>query len=102
MVVTILAIRHKPEPAIITPVVAERLKVESPIEARLYDALVFRGHSPQTQVRIGKYRADLDFPQYRLVLECDGKDYHTSSSQREHDRKRDTIIKSQGVESNSL
>ena len=41
------------------PQVIERLKTESPIERRLFDALVFNGYAPVTQVRCGKYRIDL-------------------------------------------
>ena len=33
----------------------------------------------------------------RLVVECDGRDYHSSPEQIEHDRKRDEYMKAQGT-----
>lgn len=66
--------RPKEEPFVWDP---ESLKLESPIERRLYQALKFRGEYIETQVPCGKYRIDIALPAYRIAIECDGKAYHT-------------------------
>ena len=48
------------------------------------------------QYPIGPYFADFYFPKNKLVLEIDGKDYHTSPEQVAHDRKRDIYMNKQG------
>jgi len=51
---------------------------ESHIERLLYDKLKER--SPELnvlpQAKIGKYRVDFLLPEHKIVIECDGKDYH--------------------------
>lgn len=72
----------------------EYSKLESPIERRLYNALVINGYSVQTQVKCGPYRIDLVID--RLAIECDGKAYHSSLAQKAHDRKKDAYLRKQG------
>jgi very-short-patch-repair endonuclease len=69
-------------------------KLESPIERRLYNALVMNGYSVRAQVKCGPYRIDLVIG--RLAIECDGKAYHSSPAQKAHDRKKDTYLRKQG------
>lgn len=74
----------------------ERLKTESYIERRLYDALKRRGEYPQCQVGCGKYRIDIALVRYRLAIECDGKAYHSSKQQKAHDRRKNAFLKRHG------
>ncbi|WP_244913507.1 endonuclease domain-containing protein [Heyndrickxia sporothermodurans] len=74
----------------------QRSKCESYIEARLYDALVYRGYNVHTQVNCGPYRIDLTVPSLRLAIECDGKDYHSSPEQKKHDRRKNAYLRKHG------
>jgi very-short-patch-repair endonuclease len=74
----------------------ERLKCESPIERRLYDALQIIGYYVQTQVPCGKYRIDLALPTYKIAIECDGKAYHSTPEQKAHDRRKDAYLSKHG------
>jgi very-short-patch-repair endonuclease len=80
-------------PPILEP---ERNKCESPIERFLYDALNARGEVVRTQVLCGKYRIDLALTAYKIAIECDGKDYHSSAKQKAHDKKKDEFLKANG------
>ncbi|WP_245799190.1 endonuclease domain-containing protein [Virgibacillus siamensis] len=77
---------------------SERLKCESYIERRLYDALTFRGYTVRTQVPCGKYRIDLVLSTSNLAIECDGKLYHSSLAQKAHDKRKDKYLKAHGWE----
>lgn len=69
---------------------------ESPIESKLYDALTFNGFEIETQVPCGRYRIDLALPGYRIAIECDGKAYHSISSQKVHDRRKTAYLRKHG------
>ena len=56
----------------------------TPIEEILYRALRDRDLTPRPQFGIGPYRADLAFPEHRLVVECDGRAWHDAI--RDHRR----------------
>ena len=73
-------------------------KCESPIETRLAKALRFWGVVVQVQRPIGPYRADIyiEMDGKKIVVECDGVDYHSSYEQREHDHKRDKYMEEKG------
>ena len=60
----------------------------SPLEDTLKEALEKRKIHFVTQEKIGKYRVDFFFPQGRLVVEADGKEYHSSEEQRLKDFER--------------
>jgi very-short-patch-repair endonuclease len=74
----------------------ERLKCESPIERRLYDALQLRGYYVKTQFPCGKYRIDLALPTYKIAIECDGRAYHSSPEQKAHDRRKNAYLRKHG------
>lgn len=74
----------------------EREKCESYIERKLYDALTFNGYHVKTQTPCGRYRIDLALPQYKLAIECDGKDYHSTPSQKAHDRRKNAYLRKKG------
>lgn len=61
---------------------------KSPLEDTLKQALEQRKIHFVTQEKIGKYRVDFFFPQGRLVVEADGKEYHSSEDQRLKDFQR--------------
>ncbi|MFT4416780.1 endonuclease domain-containing protein [Fredinandcohnia humi] len=92
------AIEHIRNPTFVTvpPIENQRLKCESPIEARLYGALTTQGYYVQTQVPCGKYRIDIALTQYKLAIECDGKAYHSSPKQKAHDRMKDKYLRKNG------
>ena len=82
------------------PIIAdyERLKCESSIESRLYNALIRNGYYVRTQVPCGKYQIDLALPGpgYKLAIECNGKAYHSSPEQKARDRRKDRYLKRNG------
>ena len=66
----------------------------------------------QCQAPVGKYRADIlitvkaytrtpkiwpPLAEFKMAVECDGKDFHTSPEQKAHDKERDDYFKSQGI-----
>ena len=67
----------------------------SPIEVKLYEALRQDGLSPIPQFRIEGYIVDFAFPDVRLAIEADGREYH-SGNRRDRDHKRDWILGRQG------
>lgn len=71
---------------------------ESPIEAKLAAALAQKTFSSSLRAQhvIGPYRADLALLDHRIVIECDGHNYHSSKEQRGHDAKRDRFLTAQG------
>jgi very-short-patch-repair endonuclease len=75
------------------------LKVESPIEEKLYVALkdIGLGKYFETQFHIGAYRVDFAIPSAKLVIEADGRQYHfTEKFQIERDQKRDKYLARRG------
>ena len=77
----------------------EMLHFDSDFENQVYDALVARGYTVETQIGIGGYSIDLAIKQedrYVLGIECDGKLYHSSKSARERDYHRQKYLESRG------
>lgn len=74
----------------------EKLKCESYIEHRLYNALKNNGYNPSTQVKVGRYRIDIAFETAKLAIEADGKAYHSSPTAKARDRRRNAFLKSHG------
>lgn len=94
LVVFVLFLRKpKPEPFIADP---ERIKCESPIEFRLYDALKVQGEYVRTQVPCGRYSIDITLPAYHIAIECDGKAYHSTPEQKAHDKRKDAYLRKNG------
>lgn len=87
---------RNPKLATVPPMDHQRLKCESPIEVRLYGALTTRGYYVQTQVPCGRYCIDIALPQYRLAIECDGREYHSTPEQKAHDRSKNAYLRSHG------
>lgn len=73
--------------------------LESPIEEYLREGL---DESPlkgmyETQYNIGSKRVDFAFPSKKLVVECDGKDYHYATTEQvEKDQARDSYLARKG------
>ncbi|WP_100408475.1 endonuclease domain-containing protein [Bacillus solitudinis] len=84
---------RKPKPP---PVWTPRTECESPIERRLYDALINHGYAPRTQVPCGKYRIDLALVPQRIAIEADGRAYHSSPEQKAHDRRKNAYLRKNG------
>ncbi|WP_311765621.1 endonuclease domain-containing protein [Peribacillus frigoritolerans] len=80
----------------IPPYFVELDKCQSPIEKRVLKALWIRDYKATAQYPIRRYRIDVALPEYRLAIECDGKDFHSSKKAKAHDRKRDAYLKSIG------
>jgi very-short-patch-repair endonuclease len=74
----------------------EALKLESPIERRLYDALKSRGEFVRTQVPCGKYRIDIALPGHHIAIECDGEAYHSTDEQIARDRRKNAYLRANG------
>lgn len=71
-------------------------QTESPIESKLLYWFNQYQLYPEIQHEIGKYRADFFFPDLKLVVEADGKEYHTSPEQVESDKERDGYMENLG------
>ncbi|SFK12197.1 Very-short-patch-repair endonuclease [Halobacillus dabanensis] len=84
--------QYDPEPV----EASEYEKCESPIERRLYNGLVSYGLHPRTQYNVGVYRIDIAFPGLKIAIECDGKAFHSTASQKAHDRKKDRYLRKNG------
>lgn len=76
---------------------------ESFIEVYLYEALsVITSQSKETPIRIkpqyvvGGFRLDIAFPDYKLAIECDGQEYHSSNEARFRDTERDQVLRREG------
>lgn len=80
----------------------QRNKCQSYIEERLYNALVKEGYRPITQLRCGYYWIDIALPEYKLAIECDGKQWHSSPEQKKHDRKKNYYLKKKWLEGMSI
>src|SRR3990167_2154766 len=67
---------------------------ESPIEEFMYNGLTRVGvQGFQLQYKIGKYRVDVAFPKEKVIVECDGREYHHDNlRQIENDQKRDKYL----------
>lgn len=50
----------------------------------------------ERQYVIGNYFADFYFPKYNVVLEVDGKEYHSSNKQILYDKKRNEFMNKKG------
>jgi very-short-patch-repair endonuclease len=74
---------------------------ESPRESHLRLAVLDAGlpvPTLQFEVDLGDYvaRLDLAYPENRVAIEYDGKEFHSSVEQREHDRVRRELLRSEG------
>jgi very-short-patch-repair endonuclease len=69
------------------------------IEERLYWRLVEAGYNVKKQVKCGYYYIDLVLPKYRIAIECDGKDFHSSPKQKAYDKKRSAYLYRHGYRS---
>ena len=70
---------------------------ESPIEDVLLSA--FRSYGLfdcVPQYEIGPYRADFAFPEKKIVVECDGREFHSGEEQAERDKVRDEYMRRLG------
>ena len=63
----------------------------TPIEAPLWTAMRELGLAPIAQYGIGPYRADFAFPDVRLVVECDGRQWHDPERDQRRDGDRDRL-----------
>lgn len=74
-------------------------QVESPLEEYMMGAFVEHGifEHCQTQFQIGTKRVDFAFPIAKLVVECDGRQYHVEDGElMEKDQKRDIYLARKG------
>jgi very-short-patch-repair endonuclease len=71
----------------------------SKLEARFLDHLREAGLPlPQTNRRVGTWRVDCRWPEWRLTVELDGFHYHNSRHAWEQDRRREREARSRGDE----
>lgn len=85
----------------LNPIIEAQIKqtVESPIEEFMLTALVQNGLDKhcRPQFQIGTKRVDFAFPIAKLVVECDGRQYHfTDGELMEKDQKRDQYLAKKG------
>lgn len=72
------------------------LKLESPIETILYNALCSLGIEPKLQHKISFFRVDMAYPDLKLAVECDGHKYHTGEKNWSKDKYRQNRIEQLG------
>jgi very-short-patch-repair endonuclease len=74
----------------------DKYKYESKAESAFALELQISGKQAERQFSIGKYFADFYFPEYNLVLEIDGKEFHSSPDMVEHDKNRNKFMNDLG------
>ena len=74
----------------------KRSSTESPIKERIYQELVKFGLTPECQYKVGPFYIDLAFPEIKLAIETDGKNYHWTEEQRQRDQYRQKRLEQQG------
>jgi len=67
----------------------------SPIEFKLYEAMLREKLNPLPQFCVEGYYVDFAFPDIRMAVEADGAAYH-GDDRRQRDRKRDWILRKAG------
>jgi very-short-patch-repair endonuclease len=72
------------------------LNFDSEIEKKLYQTLESIGIPPFLQYKIGVFRVDMAYPDKKLVIECDGYEYHTGERNWQKDKYRQKRIESLG------
>lgn len=65
---------------------------ESPIEDLLKWELQARHMEFETRVAVGRYKVDFLFPGSSLIIEADGRKYHSSPDQRDNDFRRQLAL----------
>ena len=71
-------------------------KTESPIEDIMLLWFKRYGITPDVQFKIPPYRVDFAFHDVKIVIECDGKEYHSKPLDKVFDEKRDEYLASKG------
>jgi very-short-patch-repair endonuclease len=75
-----------------------RIRVARPtkIERRLWSALLRLGINARREWKVGRYDLDLALPQRQIAIEADGRYWHSTPRQREHDARRDAVLRAAG------
>jgi len=71
-------------------------KITSPIERWFYGWAWDKIDDLEWQYPIDKLTVDFAASRYKVAIECDGKDYHSSVDQRNRDNNRDAFLHSEG------
>lgn len=75
--------------------IMSRKGIESPIEKKMVFELERVGFECVNQLKISTIRVDIAIPKFKMIVECDGRDYHLD---KEKDRIRDQICSKYGWE----
>lgn len=75
---------------------SEVKQTESPIETKLAVWFYKYGLFPELQYEIGRYRADMAFLDRKIVIECDGREFHSTPEQVKYDNERDEYMRGLG------
>lgn len=75
---------------------SELMKTESFIERRMFYALKAAGFHIKCQVPSGRYRIDLALPVHRIVIECDGQQWHSKPKDKARDKRKDAHLEKEG------
>jgi len=71
-------------------------KKPSPIERKIKQYLEEMDQDFVNQMVIGRYICDFVHPEWKLIIECDGAAYHSTSEQKYKDSVRDEDLKREG------
>lgn len=74
----------------------ELSKCESPIEIRLFKSLWNCGIETHTQYVEHPYRLDMVIFNPKICIECDGREWHSTATQKAHDRRRTAYLRRKG------
>lgn len=66
------------------------------VEEKFYDFCLKNNIEIERQKPIGKYFADFYFKENNIVLEIDGREFHSTKEQLEHDEKRNVFFNNLG------
>ena len=73
---------------------------KSPIENRLFTAMKKKNLNPVSQYKILNFKVDFAFLEQKLVVECDGSEYHGDSgtlwARNDYESRRHYLIKKEG------
>ena len=65
-------------------------------EHRMFGVLRSLGFDAVPQARIGEFTVDFLLPAFRVVIEADGKPYHSDTARNQYDRARDLWLQAAG------
>lgn len=80
----------------ISDILGKKKNTDSPIEELIYCELIKYDLKPIPQYQVGVFFIDLAFPEIKLAIEADGREFHSTRKQKESDKYREDKLKKLG------